>query len=97
MVCLQRKPAHFPPLCEAFYCVLDILYLLTLLPLLMSVGCAANSLTRAEILFFLFIYSVTNDLRSQMIQSQTSTVWDEGVFLWWLTQNMLAMVPVAQP
>lgn len=30
-----------------------------------------------------------------MIQSQSYTVWDEDVFLWWLTQNMLAMAPVA--
>lgn len=52
MVCLQRKPAHFPPLCEAFYCVLDLLYLLTLLPLLMRVGHVANSLTMAVILVF---------------------------------------------
>lgn len=36
-----------------FYCVLDMLYLLTLLPLLMSVGHAANSLTRAGILVFI--------------------------------------------
>lgn len=53
MVCLQRKVAHLSPLYEAFYCVLSMFYVLTLLPLSMSVARAANSFIRAGILVFI--------------------------------------------